>query len=136
MGNAVLFPGFSTRKSIDAILFDIAEHALQQNGVPYAREAKQLSEATLVVNDEKYVGAQDILGYAFQNGTKTPSKGLSCRRTQLYMTEFVRKEKSVSDEERAGMKNHLMTGCEKCFQHLETECVTYDTQKAMRSRQN
>jgi hypothetical protein len=136
MGDVVLFPGVSTRKSIDALLMDIAEHALHQNGIAYARETKPLPETTLVASDEKYVGIQDILSYTSQNSKKTPSIGLPCRKAQLYMTEFVRKENSISNAERADIKSHLITGCEECFRHLETECTLYDTTKSIGRQRN
>ncbi len=136
MGDVVLFPGVSTRRSIDELLIDISEHALCQNGIAYTRETKPLPEVTLVASGEKYVGIQDILGYASQNSKKAPSIGVSCRKTQLYMTEFVRKEKSISNAERADIKSHLIAGCEECFRHLETECTIYDATKSIGRQRN
>ncbi len=136
MRNVVLFPGVSTRRSIDEMLLDISEHALRQNGIAYARETKLLPEVTLVAGGEKYVGIQDILSYVSQNSRNTPSVGISCRKTQLYMTEFVRKEKSISNEERADIKSHLITGCEECYRHLETECTLYDATKSIGRQRN
>lgn len=136
MGDVVLFPGVSTRNSIDELLVDISEHALRQNGIDYTRETKSLPEVTLVASDEKYVGFQDILSYAFQNSKNKPSVGLPCRKAQLYMTEFVRKENSISNAERADIKSHLITGCEECIRHLETECTLYDATKSIKRQQN
>jgi hypothetical protein len=115
---------------------DVSEYALRQNGIAYTRETKLLPEVTLVADGEKYVGIQDILSYASQNSMNTPSVGVSCRKTQLYMAEFVRKEKSISNAERADIKSHLITGCEECYRHLETECALYDTTKSIGKQQN
>jgi hypothetical protein len=136
MWDVVLFPGVSTRRSIDELLVDISEHALRQNGIKYARDDKSLPEVTLIADGEKYVGLNDILGYASQNSKNKPSVGLPCRKAQLYMTEFVRKEKSISNAERADIKSHLITGCEECIRHLETECTLYDATKSIKRQQN
>ncbi len=100
------------------VVSELAEYALMHQGVPYRKET--ISGPPILLEDGAPLASlQEMLACASALATKDVKEGYDCRRTQLLTNEFVTYQ--LKQDEREKVKNHLLTSCETCLQHLNVE---------------
>ena len=132
MGDVRFYPSQSNIEQ--SVTSELAEYALVQRKMPYKKmpfETQTILEAGV---GEQYSDIRKIMDYISQHAPESAPAGHKCERTQLLTTEFVMDD--LSKEDRIKVKNHLISNCNSCLEHVVLESRLHKIARQAKTQEN
>lgn len=132
MGDVRFYPSQSDVEQ--NVASELTEYALVQRKMPYQKLS--LGRVTMIEPSigEQYSDIRKIIGYIAQHAAERPPTGYDCEKTQISVTNFVLG--LLAEEDRINVKNHLISNCRDCLDHVVMETRLHRIGRTGKMREN